>query len=144
MKRIGTLALARACVAAFTRERPTAGAAEGSWYVAPRVNALWLDDGRLADDDAGVTLAFGRMLNANWDVEFALFGSEHDRAGNDTLELQGFGVSVKPRVLSRRPCQSVPEPRHRRRPVHPQARPDESLTRALWRAACSSISARPR
>jgi OOP family OmpA-OmpF porin len=68
-----------------------AGAPEGSWYIAPQANALWLDDGRLADDDAGVTLSFGRTLNANWDAEVAFFGSEHDRAGNnDTLELQGF------------------------------------------------------
>jgi hypothetical protein len=72
----------------------TAGAAEGSWYIAPQVNALWLDDGRVADDDAGVTLAFGRTLSANWDVQLSLFGSEHQRAGNDLLELQGLGLSV--------------------------------------------------
>ena len=55
---------------------------------------MWLDDGRIADDDAGVTLAFGRTLNANWDAQISLFGSEHDRAGDDTLELQGFGLSL--------------------------------------------------
>ena len=71
-----------------------AGAAEGSWYIAPQVNALWLDDGRVADDDVGVTFAFGRTLNANWDVELSLFGSEHNRAGDDSLELQGFALSA--------------------------------------------------
>lgn len=72
-----------------------AGAPEGSWYIAPQVNALWLDDGRLADDDIGVTLALGRTINANWDAQISFFGSEHDRAGNNnTLELQGFAMSV--------------------------------------------------
>jgi OmpA-OmpF porin, OOP family len=72
-----------------------AGAPEGAWYIAPQVNALWLDDGRLADDDIGVTLALGRTLNANWDAQVSFFGSEHDRAGNNnTLELQGFALSA--------------------------------------------------
>jgi OOP family OmpA-OmpF porin len=72
-----------------------AGAPEGSWYIAPQVNALWLDDGRQADDDAGVTLALGRTVNANWDAQVSFFGSEHDRAGiHNTLELQGFALSA--------------------------------------------------
>jgi len=72
-----------------------AGAPENSWYIAPQINALWLDDGRLADDDAGVTLALGHTFSANWDAEIAFFGSEHDRAGNNnTLELQGFAFKA--------------------------------------------------
>jgi OmpA-OmpF porin, OOP family len=96
MKRITTLALAAvaAGTAAFTCGTAFAGAAEGSWYIAPQVNALWLDDGRIADDDAGVTLAFGRTINTNWDAQISLFGSEHDRAGGDSLELQGIGFSA--------------------------------------------------
>jgi OOP family OmpA-OmpF porin len=97
MRRITTLvlaALATACTAAFTSGAAFAGAAEGSWYIAPQVNALWLDDGRIADDDAGVTLAFGRTLSTNWDAQISLFGSEHDRAGGDLLELQGIGLSA--------------------------------------------------
>src|SRR5512134_2923644 len=70
-----------------------AGAPEGSWYIAPQVNALWLDDGRVADDDAGVTLAFGRTLSTKWDAQISLFGSEHDRPGGGNLELQGFGLN---------------------------------------------------
>jgi OOP family OmpA-OmpF porin len=70
------------------------GAPEGSWYVAPQVNALWLDDGRVADDAGGATLAIGRTLSTNWDGQISLFGSQHDRAGGDELELQGFGLSV--------------------------------------------------
>jgi len=94
MKRIGTLVFS-GCMAALAASAASAGAAPDSWYIAPQVNALWLDDGRLADDDAGVTLAFGRTVNANWDVELSLFGSEHDRAGNTTTEIQGMGFSAK-------------------------------------------------
>jgi OOP family OmpA-OmpF porin len=96
MKRIGTFGLATCAIitAAFTSAAAFAGAAEGSWYIAPQVNALWLDDGRVADDDAGVTLAFGRTLNSNWDAQISVFGSEHDRAGGDSLELQGIGLSA--------------------------------------------------
>jgi OOP family OmpA-OmpF porin len=71
-----------------------AGAPEGSWYISPQANALWLDDGRAADDDAGVTVSFGRVVSPNWDVQFNLFSSEHHRAGDDTVELQGFGFSA--------------------------------------------------
>jgi hypothetical protein len=75
MKRIGTLVVAIARQPSrryFATGTAMAGAAEGSWYIAPQVNALWLDDGAVADDDAGVTIAFGRTLNANWDAETQL------------------------------------------------------------------------
>jgi OOP family OmpA-OmpF porin len=96
MKRIGSRLLAMAGFIALTALGGTAlaGAPEGSWYVAPQINALWLDDDRVADDDAGVTLSLGKVLSANWDAQLSLFGSEHDRAGSDKLELQGFGVSL--------------------------------------------------
>jgi OOP family OmpA-OmpF porin len=94
MKRIGTLVLG-VCVAAFTATAVSAGAAPGSWYIAPSINALWLDDGREADDDVGIALALGRTLNENWDVELGVFGSDHGRAGDDSLEIQGFSLSTK-------------------------------------------------
>ncbi|HEU5135964.1 MAG TPA: OmpA family protein [Steroidobacteraceae bacterium] len=94
MKRITTLMLAAMSTAAFTAGTAYGGAADGSWYIAPQINALWLDDGRVADDDAGVTIAFGRTMNANWDAQVSFYGSEHQRAGDDSLELQGFGLSV--------------------------------------------------
>src|SRR5687768_17307013 len=97
MKRIGSLGLA-ACVAAVSMTAMSvtawAGAPEGSWYIAPQANALWLDDARAADDDAGVTVSFGRVMSPNWDVQLNIFGSEHDRIGDDTLSLQGFGLSA--------------------------------------------------
>src|SRR6188768_2253025 len=97
MKRIGTLVVAicaTAITAVFATGTAMAGAAEGSWFIAPQVNALWLDDGRVADDDAGVTIAFGRTLNANWDAEISWYGSEHNRAGDDRLSLEGFALSA--------------------------------------------------
>ena len=94
MRKIGNAALA-ALASTFLAGTAFAGAAEGSWYIAPQINALWLDDARLADDDAGVTLAFGRTFSPNWDFELSFFGSEHKRAGiNNTMELQGFAASV--------------------------------------------------
>src|SRR6187549_3411002 len=93
-KRIGSLMFA-ACAAGLVAGPSFAGAADDSWYIAPTINALWLDDGRVADDDAGVTIAIGRTFSPNWDAEFLLYGSEHKRAGNDSLELQGFGLLVK-------------------------------------------------
>ena len=72
MKRIGSLVSRAACAAGFTAGQSPAGAADGSWYIAPQINALWLDDGRVADDDVGVTLAFGRTLTPNWDAELAV------------------------------------------------------------------------
>ena len=72
-----------------------AGAPDNSWYIAPQINSLWLDDGRQADDDIGFTLALGRTVSPKWDAEIALFSSQHDRAGNNnTLELQGFALKA--------------------------------------------------
>lgn len=96
MKRIGSMKLA--ATAAFALAAWTTGAQsgtpEGSWFVAPQVNALWLDDDRVADDDGGATLSFGRSMSEKWDAQFSLFGSEHDRAGGERLELQGVGLSL--------------------------------------------------
>jgi OOP family OmpA-OmpF porin len=95
MKRIGTLVLAAmSYTAAFTTGTAYGGAAEGSWYIAPQVNGVWVDDGRVADDDVGVTLAFGRTINANWDAQLSLYSSDHQRAGDASLSLQGLGFSV--------------------------------------------------
>jgi OOP family OmpA-OmpF porin len=88
------LALATFIAMATIGGTALAGAPEGSWYVAPQINALWLDDDRLADDDAGVTLSLGKVLSTNWDAQISFFGSEHDRAGGDDLDLQGFGLGL--------------------------------------------------
>jgi OmpA-OmpF porin, OOP family len=96
MKRIRSMMLAATCALAMVSigGPAHAGAPEGSWYLAPQLNALWLDDDRLADDDGGVTLSFGKVLSEKWDAKISLFGSEHDRAGGDKLELQGFGFGL--------------------------------------------------
>src|SRR3954471_3640094 len=94
MKRIATLVLG-SVLAAFTTGTAAAGAPEGSWYIAPEVFAVWLDDARQADDDAGVSLSLGRTLNANWDLELGFFGSQHGRAVGEDLQLQGLGITAK-------------------------------------------------
>src|SRR5881394_4371687 len=96
MRIIGTLVLAAAaaCTTVIASGPVFAGAAEGSWYLAPQVNALWLDDSREADDDAGVTLAFGHTFDKNWDAQNSLFGSEHQRSGDDSLDIQGYALSL--------------------------------------------------
>jgi len=94
MKRTGTLVIA-ACIASFATHEASAQDAYSSWYVAPSAYALWLDDERLADDDVGFSLAFGRTINKNWDVEFGTFFSKHDRAGSDSLELKGIDFQTK-------------------------------------------------
>jgi OmpA-OmpF porin, OOP family len=93
MKRIGSTWLA-VIAAALVGGVAQAGAPEGSWYVAPQINGLWLDDSRLADDDAGATLNLGRTFNTNWDAEFSIFGSKHDRAGGTKMELPGIGLRL--------------------------------------------------
>jgi OOP family OmpA-OmpF porin len=92
MKRIGSL-LAAVGIAAFGGTA-YGGAPEGSWFVAPQATAVWLDDGRVADDHGGASLALGRTMSTNWDAQLSFFGSQHDRLGGDELELQGFGLSV--------------------------------------------------
>jgi OOP family OmpA-OmpF porin len=94
MKRIAALVLA-SLFAALTTGIASAGAPEGSWYIAPEVYALWLDDARQADDDAGLALSLGRTLNPNWDLELGFFGSQHGRATGEDLQLQGLGITAK-------------------------------------------------
>jgi len=94
MKRIGTLVIGTVA-AFFTAGLAQAGAPDDSWYIAPSIYALWLDDSRMADDDLGISLAFGRTLSPAWDVELSVFGSEHKMAGDGNLELQGLAASTK-------------------------------------------------
>jgi len=94
MRRIATLVLG-VCIAASAASVATAGAPEGSWYVAPEVYGLWLDDARAADDDVGFGLAFGRTINPNWDLELGYYRSQHDRANNGSLTLEGFALNAK-------------------------------------------------
>ena len=94
MKKIVASTLAVCALIAISRSS-LAGAPEDSWFVAPEVNGVWLDDGRHADDNYGLTLSFGRWLTPNWDLQLSVFGSEHDRAGNNnTFSLRGAGLSA--------------------------------------------------
>jgi OOP family OmpA-OmpF porin len=70
-----------------------AGSEPGSWYVAPEIQGLWLDDERVADDDIGFQLALGKALNQNWDIEGFLARSSHATTGED-LDFNSLGIAV--------------------------------------------------
>jgi OOP family OmpA-OmpF porin len=72
----------------------TAAAGDAAWFVAPEVNALWLDDKRNADDDAGITFNFGVSFSEKWEAQISAFTSEHDMAGEEQHQIDGFGVSM--------------------------------------------------
>lgn len=95
MKRIGSMKLAFTMIFAAALTGPAlAGAPEGSWYVAPQANAVWLDDARVADDHGGLTLSFGRVMSEKWDAQLSFFSSGHSRPNNEDLDLQGFGLNL--------------------------------------------------
>lgn len=96
MKKIG-LCLATAAALALTGVAH-AGSDPGSWYVTPRINGVWVDDDRKADDDVGFGASVGRVLSQNWNVELGMDSSGHRLPGSDdrlrlnTLDLNALRV----------------------------------------------------
>lgn len=85
---------AAACLGALTAQVATAGSPPGSWYLAPQVLGVWVDDDRVADDDMGFALSLGLVLGENWDGEITAFKSTHDAPANAELDLQGFALNL--------------------------------------------------
>ncbi len=71
----------------------SAGPPANSWYVAPEAIYLWTDSDRLADDDLGGALAFGRSFD-KWDVEFQYSYVSPDTLGGGTLEFNNYFVNL--------------------------------------------------
>jgi OOP family OmpA-OmpF porin len=71
-----------------------AGQPEGSWYVAPGVHAMWMDDNRSVDDDWGANLAVGKAVNKYWNIEADAWLGKFDGAGGNDLEITSFGVNA--------------------------------------------------
>lgn len=94
MKKISALLLVGSLSSMLAAPAP-AGSPEDSWYVATQVNGVWLDDNRNADDDVGLTFGIGRTLSPNWDLELSIFGSEHDRANEESLTVAGGALILK-------------------------------------------------
>jgi OOP family OmpA-OmpF porin len=96
MKKI-VLSLATAAALALTG-MAHAGSDPGSWYVAPRINGVWVDDGRKAEDDIGFGAALGKAISPKWNVELGADSSGHRRAGVDdrlrinTIDLNALRV----------------------------------------------------
>ncbi len=84
-----------ACLAAATCGVATAGSDVGSWYVAPQINGLWIDDARRADDDIGFTFSLGHVFSEKWDGELSVFTSKHDAPNNVDHKIQGFAIAAK-------------------------------------------------
>ena len=83
-----------ACLAAATCSVATAGSDVGSWYVAPQINGLWLDDARRADDDIGFTFSLGHVFSEKWDGQLSVFTSKHDAPNNVDHKINGFAIAA--------------------------------------------------
>jgi OOP family OmpA-OmpF porin len=81
-------------LALVTVSSARAGQPEGSWYLAPGVHAMWMDDGRLVDDDWGANLAFGRAVNKYWNIEADAWLGKFEGAGNNDLKITSFGINA--------------------------------------------------
>ena len=71
-----------------------AGQPEGSWYIAPGVHAMWMDDERSVDDDWGVNLAFGKAVSKYVNIEADAWLGKFDGAGGNDLEITSLGVNA--------------------------------------------------
>jgi len=63
----------------------------GQWYLAPNLSYVIADNNRLADDDLGLQLGIGQVVNQSWNIEFS--------AIMDTLERNSGAAEFKQRGL---------------------------------------------
>lgn len=91
-KYLGLTAIA--CFSALSSQVVTAGSPKGSWYIAPEILGVWVDEDRAADDDTGFALSLGVVLGDNWDAELTAFKSTHAAPADTELELQGFAINM--------------------------------------------------
>lgn len=71
-----------------------AGSPGGSWYVAPQVLGVWLDEDRIADDDMGFAFAFGRTFGRHLDAELSYITSSHDGLAGSKLDLESLFLNL--------------------------------------------------
>lgn len=81
-----------AAVLLLTALPAAAGPPAGSWYIAPEAIYQWTDQDRLADDDFGGAIAFGRAFD-KWDVEFQYNYVSPDTLGGDSVDFNNFFVN---------------------------------------------------
>jgi OmpA-OmpF porin, OOP family len=67
---------------------------DGMTYLTPMFQGVWLDDGRVADDDYGVQLTLGHVLSPRWNLELGLSQSDHDGPAGNDLTLQTASLSL--------------------------------------------------
>lgn len=61
-------------------------------YIAPSLNYTFADSDRRSDDGWGGSLALGKPVNPDWNLELALTGSALDRDAGGRYKLWGLGV----------------------------------------------------
>jgi OmpA-OmpF porin, OOP family len=64
----------------------------GQWYIAPMASMIWADRDRLVDDDIGVALSLGRVLDENYNFELHAFG--YQLSGLDDTDYWGLSADV--------------------------------------------------
>ena len=71
-----------------------AGQPEESWYIAPGIHAMWMDDERQVDDDWTANLILGKAISKSWNLEADAWYGKFDGVGNNDLELTSLGVNA--------------------------------------------------
>ncbi|HNR21789.1 MAG TPA: OmpA family protein [Steroidobacteraceae bacterium] len=85
------------CVAAalLLASLPAAAAPPApSWYIAPEAIYMWADRDRLADDEIGGQIAFGRSFSDKWDAELAYSRVSTDALGNSGLDIDSVFLNL--------------------------------------------------
>jgi OOP family OmpA-OmpF porin len=94
MKKAIGLTLA-ACTALLAGSVALAGADVGSWYVAPLIQGVWLDNSRAADPDLGFKASFGLVASPNWNIELGYGTSDHNQTAGQKLKLQSYELTAQ-------------------------------------------------
>ncbi len=72
-----------ALVLAASFGSPATADVDSRTYLVPAVSYVVADDDRLADDNAGLQLGFGKAVSDRWNMEFSLVGDILERTDND-------------------------------------------------------------
>lgn len=66
----------------------------GSKYFTPMLWAEWPDDARVVDDDYAFSVAFGKAVSENWNVELNASRGKFDGVANNDQTLTAVGLDV--------------------------------------------------
>lgn len=72
---------------------PVSADVDSRTYIVPAISYVGADEDRLADDNAGLQLGFGKAVNDRWNMEFSLVGDILERTEGD-LKYEQAGVLI--------------------------------------------------